>query len=50
MPEFVEAFNNLGNIYKELKLLDRAIDCYKNAVAINPEFADGYFNIGLGLE
>lgn len=35
-PNYPDALNNLGNAYKETRRLDRAMDCYQKAVAIDP--------------
>jgi len=36
---------NLGNVYLKKKENKKAITCYKYAVKLNPEFADGYNNL-----
>lgn len=36
----------LGNIYTELKQIDRAVDCYDRALSLKPEFAEAYFSLG----
>ncbi|ABR30672.1 tetratricopeptide repeat protein [Thermosipho melanesiensis] len=41
-----EAYNNLGNIYRKKGLIARAIECYKKAIEIKPDFAECYFNLG----
>lgn len=50
---FSAAKNQRANNYKEqgnefLKYndLDKAIECYKHAIELNPQFADAYFNLG----
>jgi protein O-GlcNAc transferase len=40
----------LGNLLKDLFLLDDAIQCYKQALAIKPDFAAACFNLALTLE
>lgn len=35
-----------GNEFLKYNELDKAIDCYKQAISLNPEFADAYFNLG----
>ena len=35
-PSNADAFNNLGNIYKDMGLEDKSIECFNNAIANNP--------------
>jgi len=39
-----------GNEYLKINNLDKAVECYKQALKINPEFADAYFNLGKALK
>jgi tetratricopeptide (TPR) repeat protein len=39
----------LGVIYKQQNQLDLAIDCYQRAIAINPNYAEAFYNLGLAL-
>lgn len=41
-----EAYNNLGNIYRRKGLIAKAIEYYKQALQIKPDFAECYFNMG----
>lgn len=41
-----EAYNNLGNIYRKKGLIAKAMECYKKAIEIKPDFAECYFNMG----
>ena len=44
-PDYAEAHNNLGNIYKELgkKYGEKS---YKKAIELKPDYAEAYLNIG----
>ena len=42
---YFEAFNNLGNLYREMNLFDEAINCFKKAININPKYALAYNNL-----
>lgn len=44
-PEFVEAWNNLGNVLGQLRRLDEAIAAYRQAVALDPGWADARFGL-----
>ncbi|MCD6412599.1 MAG: tetratricopeptide repeat protein [Elusimicrobia bacterium] len=39
-------WNNIGNIFFETGNRSRAIECYKNALRINPDLTDARFNLG----
>jgi len=41
-----EVLNNLANLIRKMGRLDEAIGLYEKAVAIDPNFADGWFNLG----
>ena len=49
MPDFFEAYNNMGNAFKAQGELDKAIGAYNKALAIKPDYADGYYNLGTAL-
>ena len=46
-PDYAEAYNNLGNIYKEQKNYKKAITNYKKAVKIKPNYYEAYNNLGV---
>ena len=43
-------YDNLGNLYSQLGNQSAAIDCFRQAVAIEPEVAHHWFNLGLCLQ
>jgi len=49
-PNFADAHNNLGNIFKELKDYQKAKSCYEKVIAINPNYADAHYNFGILLK
>jgi len=44
-----EAYSNLGNVYKERGQLHDALENYKHAVRLKPDFIDGYINLAAAL-
>ncbi|XWK90553.1 MAG: tetratricopeptide repeat protein [Phormidium sp.] len=44
------AFINLGNVLKARNQLEAAQEAYVNAIAIDPNFAVGYYNLGMLLK
>ena len=48
-PNNSEVYNNLGNVYKELFLYDKANNCYKQAIKLNKNYAGAYNNLGIVL-
>lgn len=42
-----EAYYYLGCSYMNEKQKEKALECWLKSVEIKPDFADGYFNIGL---
>ncbi len=42
-------FYNLGNCFKSLHKLDKAIDSYRSAIRLNPKFPILYFHLGMAL-
>ena len=44
-----EAYSNLGNVYKERAQLQEALDNYRHAVRLKPDFIDGYINLAAAL-
>ena len=49
MPNFADAYNNMGNAFKAQGELEKAIVAYNKALAINPNYASGYYNLGVVL-
>lgn len=48
-PLCAEAYSNLGNVYKENGDLDKALENYRHAVRLKPDFIDGYINLAAAL-
>ena len=48
-PLLAEAYSNLGNVYKERGQLQEALDNYRHAVRLKPDFIDGYINLAAAL-
>ena len=48
-PVLAEAYSNLGNVYKERGQLQEALDNYRHAVRLKPDFIDGYINLAAAL-
>lgn len=44
-----EAYSNLGNVYKERGQLKEALENYRHAVQLKPDFIDGYINLAAAL-
>ena len=44
-----EAYSNFGNVYKERGQLQEALENYKYAVRLKPDFIDGYINLAPAL-
>lgn len=42
-------FSNLGNVFKERGQLQEALDNYRHAVRLKPDFIDGYINLAAAL-
>ncbi|HIF19238.1 MAG TPA: sulfotransferase family protein, partial [Gammaproteobacteria bacterium] len=45
-PDYAEAHNNLGNIFKELGQLDAAVKSYEKVIAISPDYPEAHYNLG----
>jgi len=45
-----EAHFNLGNILHDLGRFDRALNCYRSAVTLNPSYPDAHFYLAVTLE
>ena len=48
-PMLAEAYSNLGNVFKERGQLQEALDNYRHAVRLKPDFIDGYINLAAAL-
>jgi len=48
-PLLAEAYSNLGNVYKERGQLHEALENYRHAVRLKPDFIDGYINLAAAL-
>ncbi len=48
-PMLAEAYSNLGNVYKERGQLQQALENYRHAVRLKPDFIDGYINLAAAL-
>lgn len=48
-PLLAEAYSNLGNVYKEKGKLQDALENYRHAVRLKPDFIDGYINLAAAL-
>jgi tetratricopeptide (TPR) repeat protein len=46
-PDDYDANINLGVVYEKTHKLDKAIECYNKAAALNPEKTDPYYNIAV---
>jgi tetratricopeptide (TPR) repeat protein len=46
-PEYYDAYNNLGLVYRETKDFNRGINLIKTAIALNPDYKKYYLNLGL---
>jgi tetratricopeptide (TPR) repeat protein len=45
-PDYIEAYNNRGNAYKDLNQHQRAIEDFNEAIRLQPDFAMAYNNRG----
>ena len=43
-PQFAEAYNNLGEAFKELGQLDQSLDSFEQALRLQPDFAASRWN------
>ena len=48
-PDYVKAYYNRGNTYKELENYKNAIVDYTKAIKINPDFANAYDGRGTAM-
>ena len=44
-PDFVQAYNNLGNVLRDKGRFDEAIASYRQAMRLKPDFAEAYSNL-----
>lgn len=49
-PDFIEAWNNLGNALKREKCFSEARSAFENAINLDPAFSHAYYNLGLLLQ
>ncbi|AMW33745.2 tetratricopeptide repeat protein [Fervidobacterium islandicum] len=47
--EIPEVFNNMGNVFRRQGMLGRAIEMYKKAIQLSPNFPLAYFNLACAL-
>ncbi|KPJ59183.1 MAG: hypothetical protein AMJ46_12160 [Latescibacteria bacterium DG_63] len=45
-----DIYVNMGTACREKKLLEKSIDCFKQAVCLNPEYAPAYYQLGLAYQ
>jgi tetratricopeptide (TPR) repeat protein len=43
------SLNNAGVVFRTLGAVDEAIDCFRTAIALKPDFADAHSSLGVGL-
>jgi ATP-dependent Clp protease ATP-binding subunit ClpC len=48
-PDDVNAWNDLGNVLYDLQKYERAIECYKKALDLQPDYYWACFNTGLAV-
>ena len=48
-PLLAEAYSNLANVYKERGQLQLALENYRHAIRLKPDFIDGYINLAAAL-
>lgn len=49
-PQHVDAYNNLGIVYQDLKNKEESKKSYDKAIALNPGYAIAYYNMGFLME
>ena len=45
-PNYIDAYNNLGGAFLQLKKFNECINILQAAIKINPNFAQAYYNLG----
>src|SRR2546423_269571 len=48
-PNYIAAYNNLGNVLRDLKRYDEAEVAYRRAIELDPSYSAAYNNLGLAL-
>ena len=46
-PKAIGAYNNLANLYVQIKQYKKSIISYKKALSIKPSFIDARYNLGI---
>ena len=49
LPNYFEAYSNMGVASKDNGLSEAAIDCYQRVLKIKPNYAEAYNNMGIAL-
>jgi len=49
-PRYSLAHFNLGNLYDEQGMLDKALEHYGTALKLNPQYGDAHYNVALVCE
>ena len=50
IPNSAKAHFHLGNALKGLGRLDEAVDSYRKALSLKPDFAEAFYNMGVTFE
>ena len=48
-PGFADAYNNLGNVYKDEGRLEEAVSEYRRAIGFKPGYVEAHSNLVFGL-
>ncbi len=49
-PGYAEAWNNLGNVFQDLRQPDQALDCYRHTIGLRSNFVHAWRNLGYVLK
>ena len=49
-PNSINLYNIIGVVNQSLGKLEKAIEAYKKATSLKPDYADAYYNIGIALK
>jgi tetratricopeptide (TPR) repeat protein len=49
-PDYVEAHSELGNTYRAIGALDKAVKSYRQALTFKPNYVEGFNNLGVALK